>query len=320
MTARGFSFSVASPTGQMLYYDVTSETTVSVVNPDWDYYSMPSGRLEIPSTVTYSGSTFAVTAISQRAFSNCSDITHVIVPQSVRTIGTLAFFSCTSLDTIDLPSTIDSIASEAFNNSGYYNNMANWVDNTTLYVGDYLVRVRTSVTGSVTIREGTLGIGGMAMYNCHSMSEVVVPQSMRFIGALTFKDCSSLDTIHMLGTNPPTLATTAINTNSSITVKVPCGSLGAYTTAPNWNAQHIVEATCPDGIENIENGRPLIDVTATGIVVCGAEGKTLSVCDMIGRHIAQVGNASVTQYIDLPHTGVYVIVVDGSKSVKVIYL
>ena len=83
LTARAFSFSATAPTGQTLYFDVTSAGAVSVVNPDWDYYATPNGDLEIPATVSNNGSTYTVTAIGQRAFRMCTGLTSVVVPQSV---------------------------------------------------------------------------------------------------------------------------------------------------------------------------------------------------------------------------------------------
>lgn len=320
LTARAFSFSATAPTGQTLYFDVTSAGAVSVVNPDWDYYATPNGDLEIPATVSNNGSTYTVTAIGQRAFRMCTGLTSVVVPQSVHSIGTLAFFGCTALEAIELPSTIDSIASEAFNNCGYYNNISNWVDSSALYVGDYLVRVRTSQAGAITVREGTLGIGGMAMYNCHSLSEVTIAQSVRFIGPLVFKDCAVLDTVHMLSSVPPALAATAFDGAYRPTVKVPCGSLAAYSGSPNWASQHLVEARCPDGIADIDSNAPAIAIDATGLTVSAAEGLRVSVSDIMGRMVASIAGAATVEHIDLPHFGVFVVGIEGYAARKVVYL
>lgn len=320
LTARAFSFSAVAPTGQTLYFDVTSPSTASVVNPDWSNHSKPTGCIEIPASVVNSGTTYSVTAIDKRAFQSCTGITRVVVPTGVRAIGTLAFFMCTALDTIELPSTIDSIASEAFNNCGYYNNMANWSDSSALYIGDYLIRVRTSLSGSFAVREGTLGIAGTGMYNCHLLSEASIPPSVRFIGPLVFKDCTSLDTLHMLGATPPALAATAFDENDHTVVKVPCGSLEAYNASAHWGAQPLVETPCPTGIAGSLASEPLIATTADGIVVSGAEGHTLYVSDILGRTIAAAAAAKRSEHIALPQAGVYVICIEGAAPRKIVYL
>lgn len=320
LTARAFSFSAVAPTGQTLYFDVTSSSTVSVVNPDWSSHTKPTGCVEIPASVANGGSTYSVTAIAQRAFQSCTGISHVVVPSGVRTIGTLAFFMCTALDTIELPSTIDSIASEAFNNCGYYSDMANWTDSTALYIGNYLIRVRTSLNGIFAVREGTLGIAGMGMYNCHSLSEVSLPQSMRFIGPLVFKDCTMLDTLHMLGSTPPALAATAFDENDHTVVKVPCGSLAAYNAAANWSTLPIVETPCPAGIADIASTEPLIVTTADGITVSRADGLALTVSDMMGRTVASVANAKGLEHIALQQVGVFVVCIEGSAPRKIVYM
>ncbi len=320
MTARAFSFSAVVPTGQTLYFDVTSSSTVSVVNPDWSNHTKPTGSIEIPASVVNNGTTYSVTAIAKRAFQSCTDISRVVVPSGVRTIGTLAFFMCTALDTIELPSTIDSIASEAFNNCGYYNNMANWSDSSALYIGNYLIRVRTSLVGTYTVREGTQGIAGTGLYNCHSLTEVVLPQSMRFIGPLVFKDCGSLDTLQMLGSTPPVLAATAFDENEHTVVKVPCGSLEAYNAAANWSSRHIVEVPCPVGIADIAASEPAIATTGNGITVSGADGHALSVSDIMGRIVASIDNAHGSETIALPHAGVFVVCIEGAAPRKIVYL
>ena len=52
------------------------------------------GDLEIPETIVVNGSTFTVKSIGQQAFSECSGLTTVIIPNSVTTIGQRAFEYC----------------------------------------------------------------------------------------------------------------------------------------------------------------------------------------------------------------------------------
>lgn len=81
-SAYAYDFSAVAPSGQTLYYDILSSTTVSVACPNsghfmngWSGFSEPSGALTIPSSVTYGGTTYAVTEIGQAAFIECSSLT-----------------------------------------------------------------------------------------------------------------------------------------------------------------------------------------------------------------------------------------------------
>ncbi len=53
-------------------------------------------------------------SISPAAFSNCKNLTRVIIPDSVSIIGQGAFFNCTSLASITIPDSVEIIKDEAF--------------------------------------------------------------------------------------------------------------------------------------------------------------------------------------------------------------
>lgn len=86
-----------------LRYDILSEEdrTVGVT-----YYSLNyndnyvSGDIEIPRKVIYKSKTYTVTSIGKYAFSGCSSLTEVTIPNSVTSIGSEAFRGCNNLKTI----------------------------------------------------------------------------------------------------------------------------------------------------------------------------------------------------------------------------
>ena len=71
------SFSVGG-----IYYGKNSDGKTVYVT-----YNSYSGSVVIPSTVTYSGTTYSVTSIGSYAFHNCSGLTSVTIPNSVTSIS-----------------------------------------------------------------------------------------------------------------------------------------------------------------------------------------------------------------------------------------
>ena len=93
-----------------IYYnknaDGTSVTVTYRGNSFNEYSDEYSGNVVIPSSVTYSGNTYAVTSIGDYAFSRCSGLTSITIPNSVTSIGSGAFYSCRGLTSITFPNSV----------------------------------------------------------------------------------------------------------------------------------------------------------------------------------------------------------------------
>jgi len=124
-----------------------------------------SGDLIIPSTLGGK----SVTAIGDFAFTFCTSLTSIEIPDSVIIIGDNAFESCTSLASIKISEKITSI--------GYY----------TFYNCTSLI--------SITIPDGVKSIGESAFDACRSLSSVTIPDSVTSIDICAFSGCISLTSI-----------------------------------------------------------------------------------------------------------------------------
>ncbi len=49
------------------------------------------------------------------AFQNCTNLTSIVIPNSVKTIGSSAFSGCSNLTSIIIPDSVTSIGENAFN-------------------------------------------------------------------------------------------------------------------------------------------------------------------------------------------------------------
>lgn len=101
-----------------IYYNKNADktsVTVTYRGKSYDAYSDEySGNVVIPSSVTYSGNTYAVTSIGSSAFAYCSGLTSITIPNSVTSIGYAAFSGCSGLTLITIPNSVTSIGRSAF--------------------------------------------------------------------------------------------------------------------------------------------------------------------------------------------------------------
>lgn len=133
------TFSVHDETSnQSIYYAVINDNEVEVVSPNPAQYSAYTGEVTIPSTVTYGGITYTVTAIGfvafdgssatkvtlpqtitiikERAFhgENIGGPTEIILNDGLKTIEAGAFTNCKNAASINLPSSLETIGEGAF--------------------------------------------------------------------------------------------------------------------------------------------------------------------------------------------------------------
>ena len=94
----------------LYYYILSDEDKTCQVGG----FSSSLTSVVIPSTVTYNGTTYAVTSIGYYAFRDCYDLTAIEIPNSVISIGVCAFSGCTNLTAIEIPNSVTSIGEEAF--------------------------------------------------------------------------------------------------------------------------------------------------------------------------------------------------------------
>ena len=95
-----------------IYYNLNSDTkTAEVVQYISKKYS---GDFVIPSSVTVEGINYKVTSVAASAFTGCSDLTSITIPNSVTTIGKKAFENCTALTSVTIPDGVTSIGDMAF--------------------------------------------------------------------------------------------------------------------------------------------------------------------------------------------------------------
>jgi len=100
-----------------IYYNILTTAKVEITFKGSSYYEYDNeytGKAEIPESVTYNGNTYSVTSIGDHAFSGCTGLTSITIPNSVTSIGGHAFFECTGLTSITISNSVTSIGEYAF--------------------------------------------------------------------------------------------------------------------------------------------------------------------------------------------------------------
>ena len=153
-------------------YDIYYDKTAIVISGGEKY----SGEVVIPSSITVEGKEYTVTSIGNEAFSDCSGLTSITIPNSVTSIGRSAFSWCTGLTSVTIPNSVTSIGYRAF----------------------YECRGLTSVT----IPNSVTRIDICAFSYCSGLTSVTIGNSVTSIGDGAFGGCSGLTTITVDADNP----------------------------------------------------------------------------------------------------------------------
>ena len=134
-----------------LMYKASEHCAVSVCGCDESFE-----EVHIPAKVEYSGYTYDVDSIGDRAFEDCSSLTSISIPNSVTSIGEYAFNNCSSLTSITIPNSVTSIGDRAFT----------WCESLT----------------SITIPDSVISIGESAFGECSSLKEISISKKLTNIG------------------------------------------------------------------------------------------------------------------------------------------
>lgn len=113
--------------------------------------------------------TLGATEIKDSAFSNCKELTKVLIPDSIKSIKGYAFSNCTNLTSIVIPSGVTSIDTGAFSGC----------------IG----------LTSISFPNSIISIGDSAFWGCTKITNITIPESLTSIGSSAFSGCTSIERI-----------------------------------------------------------------------------------------------------------------------------
>ncbi len=246
------------------FYNILDRTkqTVEITYKGSSYDTYPeryTGKVVIPSSVTFDGKPYSVTQIGISAFQECTGITSITIPNTVETLEYGAFTGCTGLTSITIPSGVTNIAEGAlsyctamtkvvvdeanstFDSRDNCNAIINTESNTLVYgcqstiIPNSVAHIgKTAFTGckgltSIEIPSSVITIGDAAFCECKSLTNITIPNGVTTIGYMAFYYCDKVKSITLprtlkrIGDNAFQYCMAATKVNSHAEVPPTCG-------------------------------------------------------------------------------------------------
>lgn len=254
---------------------VPSEGLAYALNSDGVSYSVTGSgtctdtELVIPSI--YEG--LPVTGIGSSAFKGCNNLTSIVIPNSIETMGDYAISSCSNLKSATIGSNVWKIGASAFFDCGNlmevtilegvnsigenaFKNCSNLIDVTipssVTSIGNG-VFYGCSALQNLTLPEGIKSIANETFYGCVALSDIKIPESVLSIGSNAFYNCSALSTV----TIPDKVKSIGIEAFygcadlSELTIGNSVTSIGNMAFG---RCQKLMSLTIPDSVTSVEYG------------------------------------------------------------------
>ena len=189
----------------------------------------------------------SVTSIGGWAFGDCSSLMSVKIPNSVTSIGDFAFFGCSSLTSVTIPDSVTSIGISAFRDCSSLTSVT--IPNSVTSIGRSAFYGCSSLT-SVTIPDSVTRIGEEAFWGCSSLTSVTIPNSVTSIGRSAFYGCSSLTSV-TIPNSVTSIEDRAFQFCSSLTSVIIPNSVTRIGEYAFYDCSSLTSVTIPESVTSI---------------------------------------------------------------------
>ena len=311
-----------------IYYGLNGEEA-TVVQGDTPY----SGDVVVPSSVSYDGNTYSVTAIGETAFESCSELISIALPNTVTTIGYAAFYNCSSLASVSmgnsvtsigvhafflcsslasitLPASVTSIETDAFLSCANLEEIIVAEGNNSYSSVDGVLYDKNKTTllkcpdkkSQVTIPTSVTAIENGAFTGCHGLTTIEIPNSVKSISSQAFFSCRNLTTVS-IGNSVTAIGNGAFSNCTSLEGIVVSEENPSYSSVEGalYNKDQTVLSKWPDKKLNVS-----IPNSVTAIGNCAFEYCSELTSITLPESVTTIGEWAFSRCsgltsIDIPH-------------------
>lgn len=178
--------------------NLTNATIVAGGSTYSDSYSTQSNVFPSGAFKDYTGNLTtvimpsSVTSVGENAFNNCPGLTSVTIGSIVTSIGSQAFYGCKQLSSVVIPPSVTSIDNYVFSSCSALSSVTIGNNVTSIGNNDFF---GCTALKAITIPSSVTSIGSYIFENCTSLSSITIPKRIKSIGDNAFFGCSGLTSI-----------------------------------------------------------------------------------------------------------------------------
>lgn len=178
----------------------------------------------------------SIVEIKKNAFANCNSLISVTIPDSVSVIRQGAFYGCNNLTTINFNPTNCTVMGNS--NSSVFEGC----EVSQLVIGNNVTNIpnnafRGCMRGltSLIVPDSVVNIGDYAFYGCNHLTSVSLGANVQNIGNYSFGGCSQVQIATAKSETPATLyGSSSLGFSDNCVLHIPCGSAPDYAMTAFW--------------------------------------------------------------------------------------
>lgn len=220
---------------------------ISLSDPHYTPANEPNGDVNITATVTSPHSeTFDVTAIDDRAFYKCQNISSVTINEGIITVGNYAFSQCIQLTSITFPESVTDIGIHALS---FCNNLTTVTLPSNLTTIEENLFVKCEALSNITIPASVTAIKKSAFSNS-GLTTVTLPNGITVIDESVFANCQALTSV-TIPENVTTIKQSAFSTCFNLTAITLPSALTTIDEMAFLYCSSLTELEIPEGVTTI---------------------------------------------------------------------
>ena len=258
----------------------------------------------------------SLTEIGEGAFSYCFSLVNVKIPNGVTELKSSVFANCKELAFVEIGDGVETMSSSAFNGCNNLQSLSFGKglkdydpssfkkydslvvkENGVYYIDKWVVGIEEAdIPSSVSIREGTVGISSRAFKSCLKLEEVIIPDSVEFIGEQAFHSCQQLKSVS-IGNGVTVIGESSFENCAKLTSVRFGNSVEEIKTDAFYGCISLEKVDLPDSLREISPGVFAYCLALDSIAL--NEG-----IELIGSYV--FAGCELLEAVEIPKTVMYV--------------